>query len=66
MFKLDFSLVTAQERREYIQSFDLSHLTNSQLELCANYILYGKDEKGKSEVDRKNIYINTKYNSYST
>lgn len=66
MFKLDFSLATAKERKAYIETFDLSHLTPTQLELCANYILYGKDEKGKSEVDKKHIYINTKYNSYAT
>jgi hypothetical protein len=65
MFKLDFSLVTENERRDYINNHDLSTLTPSQLELCANYILYGKDNKGKSEVDKKHIYINTKYNSYS-
>ena len=65
MFKLDFSLTTAEERNQYIQSNNLSALTPKQLELCANYILYGKDKTGKSEVDKKNIYINTKYNSYA-
>lgn len=64
MIKLDFSLQTATERRDYISQFNLSNLTPTQLELCANYILYGKDNTGKSEVDKKNIYINTKYNSY--
>lgn len=65
MFKLDFSLVTAEERAQFVNDIDLTQLTPNQIELCANYILYGKDENGKSEVDKKNIYINTKYNSYS-
>lgn len=66
MFKLDFSLVTAEERKNYIAGFNLTQLKPSEIELCANYILYGKDNAGKSEVDKKKIYINTKYNSYST
>lgn len=30
----------------------------------ANYILFGKGEDGKSEVDKKSIEIKTKYQSY--
>ena len=66
MFKLDFDLTTDVERRNYIEQHDLSKLSPKELELCANYILYGKDNTGKSLVDKKVIYINTKYNSYST
>ena len=64
MFKLDFSLQSEEERRNFIDTIDLSQLTPKQIELCANYILYGKDKTGKSEVDKKRVYINTKYNSY--
>ena len=66
MIKLDFSLQSEQQRLDYINQYDLSKLSQSQLELCANYILYGKDKTGKSEVDKKHIYINTKYDSYKT
>lgn len=65
MFKLDFSLVTAAERSEFIAQHNLSVLKPSEIELCANYILYGKNEQGKSVVDEKLVQINTKYNSYS-
>lgn len=65
MFKLDFSLMTAEERSDFVKTIDLSKLNKRQVELCANYILYGKDKNGKSEVDKKNIYINTKYDSYA-
>ena len=30
----------------------------------ANYILVGKDENGQNAVDRKEVQIQTKYNSY--
>ena len=65
MFKLDFSLVTSEEREKYIEQFNLTKLKPSELELCANYVLYGKDKDGKSLVDKKYIYINTKYNSFA-
>ena len=40
-FNLNFELVTSNERRDFINSKDLSKLTPKELELCANYILYG-------------------------
>ena len=39
--------------------------SNTELEQMANYILYGKDEDGTSCVDRKEIQIKTKFNSYN-
>ena len=32
--------------------------------MMANYILYGKDQNDQNAVDRKEVYIQTKYNSY--
>lgn len=66
-FNLDFSLETSEERLELVKSIDLSTLTAKELELCSNYILYGKDPKKNftSSVDRKEIQIKTKFQSYS-
>lgn len=66
MFQLDFNLSTDSERRDYISKFDLSNLSEKELELCANYILYGKDATGKSLVDKKYIYIEPKYSTYNS
>ena len=41
-----------------------SNPSSSELESMANYILFGKGEDGKSEVDKKSIEIKTKYQSY--
>lgn len=66
-FNLDFNLVTSSERRDFIRSKDLSKLTPKEIELCSNYILYGKDEDKDltSIVDRKEVQIKTKFQSYS-
>lgn len=70
-FNLDFNLETSNERRDFIASKDLSKLTSKEIELCSNYILYGKDHSnnpeidGTSCVDRKEIQIKTKFQSYS-
>ena len=66
--KLDFSLNSATERKKYIDKFlednrDIQ-FNKEEVELMANYMLYGKNEEGTSPVDRKEISINTKYNSY--
>ena len=67
MLKLDFSLSTARERAEYIQRYmdPSAGYTNKELETISNYLLFGKDEDGKSVVDRKEISIKTKHNSYA-
>ena len=65
MYKLDFTKNTAQERCEYIKSQNLSNLTKKELEACANYILWGKDPDGKSPVDKKKVFIKTKYQSWN-
>lgn len=67
-FKLDFSIETPQDRKDFIaQNIDLSQLTKKEIELCTDYILYGKDpnKDNTSAVDRKEVFIKTKYNSYS-
>lgn len=70
-FNLDFTLETSNERRDFVASKGLSKLTPKEIELCGNYILYGKDRSdnpeidGTSCVDRKEVQIKTKFNSYS-
>lgn len=67
-FKLDFSIVTSQDRLQYLkENVDFSNLTKKDIELCTNYVLYGKDpdKDNKSIVDRKEVYIKTKYSSYN-
>lgn len=64
-FNLDFSLETSTERLNFIKSIDLKTLTKKELELCTDYILYGKDLDGLSSVDKKEVYIKPKYSSYS-
>lgn len=63
-FKLDFTIDQAQDRLALVKTFNLSSLTKKELELCTNYVLYGKDPDGTSIVDRKEIYIKPKYSSY--
>ena len=67
MLKLDFSLSTAKERADFINKYmdPLSHYTPKELETISNYLLFGKDEDGKSSVDRKEIQIKTKHSSYA-
>lgn len=63
-FTLDFTLNSAQDRLNFVKSLNLSSLTKKELELCSDYILYGKDPDGKSCVEKKEIFIKTKYSSY--
>lgn len=65
-FNLDFTIETSNERRDFIASKDLTGLTHKELELCSNYILYGKDPNKDmtSVVDRKEVQIPTKFSSY--
>lgn len=69
-FNLDFTLETSDERSAFLQSKDLSKLTKKEIELCGNYILYGKDKSnnpeidGTSCVDRGEVQIKTKFGSY--
>ena len=67
-FKLDFNLETSQERLQYLKdTVDFTQLTKKDIETCTDYVLYGKDpeKNNTSVVDRKEVYIKTRYNSYS-
>ena len=50
---------------EAIKQIPLNTLTKTELETVTNYVLYGKDIDGTSPVDRKEIQIKTKFNSYN-
>ena len=64
---LDFDIYSDKDRAAAVRQ-ELAALkrppTQSQLETMANYILFGKDENGQNAVDRKEVQIQTKYNSY--
>lgn len=64
---LDFDIYSDKDRAAAVHQ-ELAALkkppTQSQLETMANYILFGKDENGQNAVDRKEVQIQTKYNSY--
>lgn len=68
MLKLDFTLETSDERAAYVnQHMDTigTFYTKKELDTIANYILYGKDEDGTSIVDRKEVQIKAKHNTYA-
>lgn len=68
MLKLDFTIITAQDREKFIAELlqnKTIQYTQKEIETMGNYILYGKDsEDGSSCVDRKEVQIATKYSSY--
>lgn len=68
MLKLDFSIVGSDDRSKFVNAFFDANPdykpTQSELETLSNYILFGKDTDGTSIVDRGEIEIDTKYNSY--
>lgn len=70
--KLDFSLTSSKERANFVRSylnnnkqFQTKPLTAAEAETISNYILWGKDEDGKSAVQRKEIHIATKNNTWN-
>lgn len=70
--KLDFSLNTSTERKEFLDNyleksyFKTTPLSYEELEMCGNYILWGKDADGKNSVQRKEIQIDTKAKIWDT
>lgn len=69
---LDFSLETIEERnsfiKDYIYDFNLTHknpLTKSELETCADYVLWGKDKDGLNMVQKKELQINTRHKTWT-
>ncbi len=65
-FKLDFSIVLAADRKKLVDTINLEELTQKELDLCADYILYGKDPDGYSAVEKKEVKMEPKYNSYAS
>lgn len=62
---LDFNIYSDEERNHYITNNLTFTPSQKELELYANYILYGKNPStGKSSVDEGYIEIPTKYSSY--
>ena len=64
-YDLDFNIYFSKDRCKYLKKINLEELSPKDLETCANYVLYGKDEDDTSIVDRKEIQIKTKFSSYS-
>ena len=64
-FKLDFDIYSSKDRLEAVRKIPLETLNKNELETVTNYILYGKDDDGTSCVDRKEVQIKTKFNSYN-
>ena len=66
---LDFSIPTSEQREEAVTqllSTIPEKLSSNDLSLLADYILYGKDAQlGTSTVDRKEVEITPKHNSYT-
>lgn len=68
--KLDFNISTAKERQEFLTKyltqpeFKILPPTEEELETIANYLLYGRDDDNKNAVQKKEIFIKTKYNDW--
>ena len=65
--KLDFTLSTTEERKNFIDRYtkELTFTPNAEeLEMMGNYILWGKDADGYSAVQRKEIQISTRHNTW--
>lgn len=69
--KLNWTLSTAEQRKEfldkYIQSeqFKYIPLNTEELEMCANYVLFGKDKNGLNGIQRKEFKIQTKHSTWN-
>lgn len=69
--KLDFSLNTTDERRDFVDEyvaqpdFEKHPLTEEELETIANYILWGKDSDGLSATQRGEIQIETRNKTWT-
>lgn len=70
--RLDFSLATAQERREFLDSylttetFRIKSPTDEELELMGNYVLWGKNPTSGLSIEKEaGLTINTKHNTWN-
>lgn len=69
--KLDFSIPDSKGRQifleEYLKSpqFSKKPLTSEELEMCGNYILWGRDIDGKNSVQKKIVQIDTRNKTWN-
>lgn len=68
---LDFSIESAVERQIFLTSylaepqFKEKPLTEAELDTCAKYLLYGKDEDGTSCIQRGEVQVETKNKTWT-
>ena len=69
--QLDFSIEEATKRRDFLdqylkdKQFKDKPLTEAELDTCAKYLLYGKDEDGESCISRGEVQVETKNKTWS-
>lgn len=69
--KLNFELNTYNDRLKFVQDllesddFKKKKPTKTELETISNYILWGKEENGKSLADNNNIEIETRHKTWA-
>lgn len=69
--KLDFSLQSEEERAAFLHQYLESSIfkekppTEDELEMCGNYVLWGKDSSGLSAVDKGEVQIETRYKTWN-
>ena len=69
--RLDFTIPTYEERIKFInqyvekEEFKKKPLTSEELEMCGNYVLWGKDKNGKNAVQKKEVQIETRNKTWS-
>lgn len=65
--KLNWELSSEEDRLLFIQSYIPQalkageHLTDANLEMCANYVLWGRDENGKNANERGEIQLEGRF-----
>ena len=68
--RLDFSLSTAEERKEFIDKYMESPMfrkhppTDDELEMMGNYLLWGRDADGRNAVQKKEVQIATRHGTW--
>ena len=68
---LDFSIESAAERKIFLEAylqepqFKEKKLTDAELDTCAKYLLYGKDEDGTSCIQRGEVQVDTRNKTWS-
>ena len=63
MLKLDFSLETLEERSDFLKTYitpDMK-LTEREIEICSDYLFWGKYPDGSSPVQRKEVTVKKRY-----